>query len=215
MSNRLIEIFEDEKLVNRIKTRLPYLFQLAELESSRAGKIGMEVGSLRERIIVALLIYKFGEANVETEIPITEPEVDVRAIGKPVSIKTITGKGFSGVKLIWTVDAQKAKEFRKSYYPHCDILLIQINWSSKGGFYYIPLETQRKLFARIGREEYIKLPKPGTNPRGVEITKDALSNLVKDKNSKVIEIHWEKTKIDYNPYKRWIDYWREDWDENQ
>ncbi len=48
MSSCLIEIFEDPKLVNRIKTRLPYLFQLAELESSRAGKIGMEVGSLRE-----------------------------------------------------------------------------------------------------------------------------------------------------------------------
>ena len=44
--------------------RLPYLFHLAELDSSRAGKIGMEVGSLRERIIVALLIYKFGEDNV-------------------------------------------------------------------------------------------------------------------------------------------------------
>ena len=70
MSNHSIEIFEDEKLVGKIKTRLPYLFQLAELESSRAGKIGMEVGSLRERIIVALLIYKFGEENVETEIPI-------------------------------------------------------------------------------------------------------------------------------------------------
>jgi len=47
MSSRLIEIFEDRKLVNRIKNKLPYLFQLAELESSRAGKIGMEVGSLR------------------------------------------------------------------------------------------------------------------------------------------------------------------------
>ena len=70
MSSRLIEIFEDTKLVNRIKNKLPYLFQLAELESSRAGKIGMEVGSLRERIIIALLIYKFGEANVETNIPI-------------------------------------------------------------------------------------------------------------------------------------------------
>ena len=70
MSSRLIEIFEDTKLVNRIKNKLPYLFQLAELESSRAGKIGMEVGSLREKIIVALLIYKFGEANVETNIPI-------------------------------------------------------------------------------------------------------------------------------------------------
>ena len=68
MSSRLIEIFDDAKLVNRIKNKLPYLFQLAELESSRAGKIGMEVGSLRERIIIALLIYKFGEANVETNI---------------------------------------------------------------------------------------------------------------------------------------------------
>ena len=210
MSSRLIEIFDDAKLVNRIKNKLPYLFQLAELESSRAGKIGMEVGSLRERIIIALLIYKFGEANVETEIPITEPEVDVKLFGEPISIKTITGKGFSGVKLIWTVDAQKAREFRETYYPHCDIILIQINWGGIGGFYYIPLEAQKKLFDRVGRNGYIKLPKPGTNPRGVEITKEALSSLVKDNLSKVIEINWQKTKIDYDPYKRWVDYWRED-----
>ncbi|CAD7768949.1 Restriction endonuclease ThaI [Candidatus Methanoperedenaceae archaeon GB50] len=65
MPDRLAEAFTDEKLVDRIKTRLPYLFQLAELESSRAGKIGMEVGSLRERIIIALIIYKFGEVNLE------------------------------------------------------------------------------------------------------------------------------------------------------
>jgi len=166
MSTHLIEIFEYEKLVNRIKMRLPYLFQLAELESSRAGKIGMEVGSLRERIIVALLIYKFGEANIETEIPITESEVDVKLLGESVSIKTITGKGFSGVKLIWTVDPQKAREFQETYYPHYDILLIQINWGDTGGFYYIPLEVQKRLFSKIGREEYIKLPKPGTNPLG-------------------------------------------------
>jgi len=70
----LREIFRDRTLVNRIENKLPYLFQLAELESSRAGKVGMEIGSLRERIIIALLIYKFGEANVETEIPIREPE---------------------------------------------------------------------------------------------------------------------------------------------
>jgi len=99
MSN-IIELFENRELVEKIKRRLPYLFQIAELESSRAGKIGMEVGSIRERIIVALLIYKFGESNVETEIPITEPEVDVKLFGKPMSIKTITGKSLSGMKLI-------------------------------------------------------------------------------------------------------------------
>jgi len=210
VSSRLIEIFADEKLVEKVKRRLPYLFQLAESESSRAGKTGMEVGSARERIIVALLIYKFGEANVETEIPITEPEVDVKLFGQRISIKTITGKTFGGVKLIWTVDAEKAKEFRENYYPHCDILLVQINWSDLGGFYYIPLESQKKLFDKIGRQNYIKLPKAGTNPRGVEITKEALLSLVVDSESKSITINWQRTKIDFNSYKRWVDFWKED-----
>ncbi len=35
---------------------LPHLFFLADLDASRAGKIGMEIGSVRKRIIVALLI---------------------------------------------------------------------------------------------------------------------------------------------------------------
>jgi len=210
MPSQLEEIFKDNKLTDKIKKRLPHLFHLAELESSRAGKIGMEVGSLRERIIVALLIYKFGKANVETEIPITEPEVDMQLFGQPISIKTITGKSFGGVKLIWTVDAQKAKEFRENYYPHCDILLVQINWNDMGGFYHIPVEVQKRLLGSMGREEYFKLPKPGTNPRGVEITKEALSTLIKDKGTDVIEIHWHRTRIDYDPFKRWVDYWRED-----
>lgn len=128
MPNHLIEIFEGTALVEKIKRRLTYLFQLTELESSRAGKIGMEVGSVRERIIVALPIYRFGEANVETEIPITEAEMDARLFGEPISIKTITGKSFGGVKLIWTVDDQKAKEFRGSYELSCDMLFVQINW---------------------------------------------------------------------------------------
>ena len=209
MNKHLAELFEDTELVARIKERLPYLFQLAELESSRAGKVGMEVGSLRERIVVALLIYKFGQENVETELPITAPEVDVMLFGQPVSIKTITGKAFSGVKLIWTVDAQKAKEFRESYYPHCDMLLVQISWNSVGGFYYIPSEIQIALFKEMGGDRYIKLPKPGTNPRGVEITADALSQLVADRRSKAIDVTWRRSKVDYDPYKRWVDYWGE------
>jgi len=206
----LAEIFEDKALIDRIKRRLPYLYQLAELESSRAGKIGMQVGSLRENIIVALLIYKFGENKVNTDIPIIEPEVDVELSGCPISIKTITGKSLSGVKLIWTVDAEKAQEFLESYYPRCDILFVQIVWNDIGGFYYIPVEAQKRLLDKIGTEKYIKLPKPGTNPRGVEISKEALSGLVGDKETKVIKISWQKTDIEYKPYQRWVDYWSEE-----
>jgi hypothetical protein len=66
----LSTLFNELEIGEKIKSRLPKLFQIAELESQRAGKIGMEVGSIRERIIVSLLVYKFGERNVETEIPI-------------------------------------------------------------------------------------------------------------------------------------------------
>lgn len=205
MAIHLAEIFEDKQLTNRIKKRLPYLFQLAELESSRAGKIGMEVGSLRERILIALLVYKFGEENVETEVPITEPEIDVKLFGDPVSIKTITGMG--GVKIAWTVDAQKAREFRETYTPKCDILLIQIKWNSIGSFFYIPLEVQQRIFKEIGRQRYIKLPKPGTNPRGVEFNREALLRLMRDLSTKSIKINWQRSKIEHKPYQRWVDYW--------
>ncbi|MGC8798442.1 MAG: ThaI family type II restriction endonuclease, partial [candidate division WOR-3 bacterium] len=84
------------------------------------------------------------------------------------------------------------------------------NWNDRGGFYYIPLTAQKRLFNKIGRENYIKLPKPGTNPRGVEITKEALLSLVKDNDSRKIEINWQRKEIEFNAYKRWVDLWRED-----
>jgi len=46
--NKIKELFDDTKLVQRIQDRLPYLFQLAELDSTRGGRIGMEVGSGKE-----------------------------------------------------------------------------------------------------------------------------------------------------------------------
>lgn len=61
----LAQLFEDQEIARKVKQRLPRLFQLAEVESSRAGKVGMEVGSVRERIIVALLMYKFREQSIK------------------------------------------------------------------------------------------------------------------------------------------------------
>jgi hypothetical protein len=208
MASPLIEIFKDNRLMDRIGKRLPFLFQIAELESSRAGKVGMEVGSLREKILIALLIHKFGEENVETQISITEPEVDVKLLGRPISIKTITGTG--GVKFSWTVDAQKAQEFVSTYTPKADILLVQIKWNGTGKFFYIPIEAQQRIFRSIGRSRYFKLPKPGTNPRGVEVSKECLSRLMEDQDTKSMTVVWRRSKIEYSPYQRWVDYWSEE-----
>lgn len=210
MNDHLLDLFNDPRTVTKVERRLPYLFQLAELESSRAGKIGMEVGSVREKVITALLIYKFGRENVESDIPITEPEVDVKLFDQPISIKTISGKEPIGVKLIWTVDAEKARYFLDTWHPRYDLIFIHVNWSAIGGLYYIPYEVQNMVFNEIGKESYIKLPKAGTNPRGVEISNDALRALINSDVTKSIEVNWIKESINYDPYKRWVDLWSED-----
>jgi len=216
LNDKLIELFNDEKVKERIRIKLPKLFRIAELESSRAGKVGMEVGTMREKILIALLIYKFGEENVQTNIPITEYETDVKLFDQPISIKTITGNG--NVKVVWTVDQDSAIKFIKNYKPKCDILLAQIKWdlSEKeinrgihpGGLFLIPTEVQTKILHEIGINNYLNMPKKGTNPRGVEISKTGLSLLLKNSDTECIEINWKRTLIKYNPYKRWVDYWK-------
>jgi hypothetical protein len=210
MSENLLRLFSEENIVQKIQHKLPKLFQLAELESQRAGKVGMEVGSVRERIIVSLLIYRFGEKNVETEIPITQPEVDVRLFGNPISIKTKSGTGFAGVKLIWTVDAQNALDFKNTYKPSCDMIYVQINWGSSGGLFYFPLKVQTEIFNTLKRENYIKLPSLGTNPRGVEMSAKAMQSLLNHNAIHKIKIDWEKEDIKFNAFKRWIDLWAQE-----
>lgn len=204
---KIIEIFHDTALVKKIQERLPKLFQIAELESSRAGKIGMEVGSLREKIVVALLIHKFGKDRVNINIPITEPEIDAIIDGESLSIKTITGNG--GIKAVWTVDAESSKNFLEKYQPKCDILLVQTWWGYEcDSFFFIPLSVQMEVFKKLGRNNYLNLPKAGTNPRGVEFSREAMTMMLQNKNTLRIPIKWSKTKDpNYSVYQRWIKYW--------
>ena len=209
--NNIHELFEEEKLIKKIKVKLPYLFQLAEIDNSRDGKLGMEIGSARERILIALLIYKFKEENIKTDISITEKETDVIVFDQPISIKTITNKKIVGVKLIWTVDAQKVLEFINNYSPECDILLVHINWRAKGGMYLLSRDAQREILEKYGKEFYFKLPKKGTNPRGVEITNQAINKLIKHLTTKKVEIDWNRDDtLEYNSYDRWVGEWEKD-----
>jgi Restriction endonuclease ThaI len=188
--SQLEQLFSDPIMITTIQAKLPQLFQLAELDNMRDGKLGMEIGSARERILIALLIAHFGVDNVTTALPITLAETDVILGDQPISIKTLTSKNLVGVKLVWTVDAQKSQAFIEQYQPHCDILLAHINWHGDGAFYF-------------------KLPKLGTNPRGVELSTDALRQLASCAATKKIAIHWSRSPItNYTPYDRWVELWQ-------
>jgi hypothetical protein len=134
--------------------------------------------------------------------------VDAKVFNTPVSIKTITGEG--GVKAVWTVDAIKAKEFLQNYVPRVEMLLVRVNWGGTGKFLYIPGSVKQDVFESLGRYSYFKLPKAGTNPRGVEFSKEAITALIRHKNTKSIDIFWLRSEVDYNAYQRWVDYWSKD-----
>lgn len=216
----LQELFGDEEVCAKIRRKLPFLFALAEQQASRAGRVGMEVGTLREQILVALLIYKFGEDSVNLG-PITEPEIDVWVKGSPLSIKTVTTKsiksmGIPAVKVIWTVDWERVKKFAEDYRPKCDMLLAIVRWNGEGGLYGIPLEAQEEVFESLGRERYLRLPKRGTNPRGVEISPNAMKALIEHPRTQALLIEWRRpTDLEAKegrlaPYKRWLHYWQSD-----
>lgn len=203
------DLFKDKIIISKIQNKLPKLFRVAEIETSRAGKIGMEVGSVREKIISALLIYKFGKENVNTNIPITEPETDIIVGGEDISIKTITANG--GVKAVWTVDAQSSQNFINNYKPKCGILLIQIWWGlEKDSFFFVPLEVQEEIFKKLGKNSYLNLPKAGTNPRGVEFNRLAIEEMLKHPKTLKIRIRWDKGNLKHDVYERWVEYWGQD-----
>jgi len=205
------KIFNDSNIIKKIQKKLPTLFQLTEIDNSRDGKLGMEIGSARERVIIGLLIYEFGSSNVLTNINIIQNETDVIVFDEPISIKTVTNKKIVGVKLIWTVDAQKALEFINNYKVSCDMLFIHINWNGSGGMYLISKAAQTEVLQETGKELYFKLPKQGTNPRGVEITNMAINKLVNHATTKRIFIDWLRNESNgYSPYDRWIELWKDD-----
>ena len=95
------------------------------------------------------------------------------------------------------------------------MLFVHINWGHEGGLYLIPKEVQTEILNQYGKEFYFKLPKQGTNPRGVEITNKAINQLVNHNKTQTININWHFNKsLEYSAYDRWIDLWKDKKDNN-
>lgn len=208
MPPQILRLFDNQTVIEAVKAKLPEMFVIANKECSRNGKVGMEVGSLRERIIIALLIQQFGARNVVTN-GITEHELDVLFFNERISIKTVSGPDLTEIKAVWTVDHESARDFIANYCPTCDILLIHINWGGTGCIYYIPLSVQQDLLNSVGRENYLKMPPENTNPRGVVIRKNIVKRLAADQNTIRKSMSWPEVNVDYDPHDKWVEMWNE------
>lgn len=127
----------------KIESILPVLFNMVELENKRGKKLGMEVGTARERVIIALCMYAYGDDKVKFPAS-TSHERDVIVNNRSLSIKTKSGAGCSGVKLSWTVDREKAQAFAKKFRPQSDMLYINSGLEKTGRiFSYSSRDTAR------------------------------------------------------------------------
>ena len=215
-----------DELLNKKKDFLsiiiPKLFRIVHKENSRGGKIGMEAGKGRERALISLFKQLIStEQKIDGDMPDTFPEGDCifKGIKKNelISIKTYTGNGIKsgtdGIKICWTSDKDSCKKFVKDYLPIANILIINIprhnkqnKWDNKQTFlYYIFLETQLKIIEKLNNKNYLKIPKKGTNSRGICLSKNAIKELFNNKNTIKIPIRWNGERIDkdYDPEKRW------------
>lgn len=202
------EVFES-RIADRIRQVLPSLFNMVELECRRGEKLGMEVGTARERVLIALFMYVYGNDAV-TFPPTTSSEVDVFVNKIPVSIKTkMNAKSGGGVKLVWTIDWAKVEQFISEYQPTSHILFVNITWDGEGGFYLIDKKIQREIRKELGLD-YFKVPPQGTNPRGVEMSKDAMIALQNHETTQSIMLNWKRNPnvlTERHLYGRWVDLW--------
>jgi len=193
-----------ESDIRYVQNKLPELFQIAELECTRGGRIGMEVGIVRENILSAFLLKKFGEENTDFDVPTNEKVIDGYLFNTPISIKTFIGKTYSAqVKVFWMVTGQISLDYIKTYSPTCDLIIGHVKWGGDGALYYVPKEVQNEIFNDIKIEKYLKVPNFSSNERGISLSKEAYNLMIKHKLSYNIPIHWEKQNLEINPIDRW------------
>lgn len=202
MSDLIKQLLTSPRYLKIIQQNLPSAFQTVEDEL----KGNPAVGLLREQVILGMLVAFLGEEKVELVPSGVNPDIDCYVDSKPLSIKTVSSS--SGIRLKWTSNAVKAKEFIDSYKPTSDLLVVRIIWRELGGILFIPLDIQQHVFSQIGVTRYLDY-RGTTNTRGVNLSPEAERAFYRHPRMVNLPILWKRTEETINPISKWIDYWRE------
>ena len=205
MLNCLLDLFQSPTERKRFAAGLPLAFSIVR-QRMPAGNPA--VGILREHVMIGYFFAVFGRDKITLPEAGNEREYDLILCGDPVSIKTVTGD--VGVKILWTADTDQAqREIRRDYNPHSDILLVNIYWEQKrDSVFLIPTITQTDVMNSLGREIYLSSA-TGTNNRGIEIKRKAITELKRHPDTLCIEVDWAlKNQHFPEPWDEWEKYWQ-------
>lgn len=201
--NGLIEqLLTSSRYIKTIQQNLPPAFQTVEDELRGNPALGL----LREQVILGMLVAFLGEKHIELVPSGVNPDIDCYVDSAPLSIKTVSSS--SGIRLKWTSNEVKAKQFMDGYQPMSDLLVVRIIWKKLGGIQFISQDIQKLVFHQIGVSRYLDY-RGATNTRGVNLSPEAEQSLYRHPHMVNLPILWERTTEIINPIGKWIDYWRE------
>ena len=201
MNNLIVQMFQSPDNLERIQKKLPRAFEMVRQQAS-----GPEVGVLREAVLIGMFMAFLGDEQVTPNESAVEADIDCYVGSVPLSIKTITGTGMGGIRIKWTSETEKAEEFISAFAPQCDLLVVRIVWSRTGRISYIPVEVQREVFSKL-KAKYLTYA-GGTNTRGVNLSREALSSMEKDERTVIMPLDWHESLQPQPRYERWVSFWR-------
>jgi hypothetical protein len=126
MSDLIKNLLTNQEYISVIRRKLPPAFQTVEDEL----KGNPAVGLLREQVIIGMLVAFLGENKVKLVGSGVNPDIDCVVDSEPLSIKTVSLSG--GIRLKWTSNEVKAKEFMENYKPRSNLLIVRIAWGEEG-----------------------------------------------------------------------------------
>lgn len=200
MTDLLVNLLNNPQYVSLIQKKLPPAFQTVENEL----KGNPAVGLLREQVILGMLIALLGNDDINIPGSGVEADIDCYVDKQPLSIKTVSYAG--GVRLKWTSNAVKAREFIQMYRPLSDLLIVRIVWGNSGSLRYIPLSSQEAVFQKL-EAQYLDY-RGQTNTRGVNLSAEAEALLNHHPDSITLPILWQRSETVVNPVDKWVEYWR-------
>jgi len=116
-------VFENDNIIKLIK-----LYQESQIEHKRNNRLTAEIGSAREKDLVAYMKYILND-NIDYNIN-NEHEEDVILDTTKISIKHSSAKTLSSasIKVLWTENKEKQKKFLNDFKFRCDILIIYVRF---------------------------------------------------------------------------------------
>ncbi|MHA1723393.1 MAG: ThaI family type II restriction endonuclease [Promethearchaeota archaeon] len=198
-------IFNNIEFINKIKKRLPKLIYDLDSAFRKGGKLSPDIGNLREKMMIGILKKQYPN-KIKYNFESQESELDFKFEDENISFKTSISKRF---KLIWTANYRKAIEFYENFIPSCSIILLLFQKKARGLYYFLLkllIVTHNKL-----NELFLKKPKKGTNPRGVELSTKAFNEMIKSPLYKKISIDWENIEKGPSTAIDFIDFYYNLW----